>query len=82
MGRYSDVVLNGHGFQLEHGKSGMTAAFSKPDTTHEPIGSIKKVAEMALRMTGPESEADPPGPTESELVANLLIEIEKIRNAD
>jgi hypothetical protein len=82
MGRYSAIVLNGHGFQLEHGKSGMTAAFSKPDTTHKPIRSIKKVVEMALCMSSPESEVDPPGPTESELVANLLREIEKIRKAD
>jgi hypothetical protein len=81
MGSYSAVVLNGGGFQLERGASGMTAAYSGNHREHTPIRSAKKVTEMVLRLSGPMSD-DPPGtptPTEGEIVANVLRRIEEIR---
>jgi len=81
MGSYSAVVLTGKGFQLERGASGMTAAYSTRKPEHTPIRTTKEVVKMALNCSAPMSD-DPPGtptPTEGEIVANLLREIEKIR---
>jgi len=83
MGSYSAVVLTGRGFQLERGPSGMTAAYSTKALEHTPIRTAKEVAEMAINHSGPMSD-DPPGtlpPTESEIVANLLQRLKKIRRA-
>ena len=82
MGSYVALVLTGKGFQLEQGKSGMTAAFSGNDHPERtPIRSAKKIAEKAIRLSEPLPD-DLPGtstPTESEIVADVLLKIEKIR---
>jgi hypothetical protein len=83
MGRYSAVVLTGKGFQLEQGKSGLAAAYSRSTPTHTPIKTVKKVLENAIELSGPMSD-DPPGtprPSESEIVTKVLKKIDKIRGA-
>lgn len=81
LGRYSAVVLTGKGFQLERGKSGMTAAYSGNDPEHTPIRLLADVVETALQLSEPMSDDPPdtPTPTEGEIVANILRKIGKIR---
>lgn len=83
MGRYYAVILNGQGFQLESGKAGMTAAFSKSTApTFTPIRTINQVLEKAIELSGP-LEDDPPSvrtPTETEIIEKLVVEIQKILN--
>lgn len=80
MGRYSALVLSGKGFQIERGKSGMTAAFSRNVPEYTPIRTIKEVVAVALELSGPLSDdpSDTPSPTESEIVADVLRKIKKI----
>jgi hypothetical protein len=81
MGHYSAVVLTGRGFQLENGKSGMSAAYSRNPPTHSPIVSTRELVEAVLELSQPLPD-DPPGtstPIEEEIVAKLLRNIEEIR---
>ena len=81
MGRYSAVVLTGKGFQLERGKSGMTAAFSRNIPERTSIKTVKEVVKMALQLSGPLSDDPPdtPVPTETEIIASLLRNIQEVR---
>lgn len=80
MGRYSAVVLTGDGFQIESGKSGMTAAFSKNATTHTSIRTVKEVLENAIELSCPLPDDSPgtPTPSESEIVAKVVKKIEAL----
>ncbi len=83
MGRYQAVVITRHGFQLEEGKSGMSAAFSKPNTKHTPLRGAKKLVEKVRALSQPLSD-DPPGtptPTEREIVTKVFRKIEELRSA-
>ncbi len=82
MGRYSAVVLTGKGFQCESGRAGESAAHAGNTPTFTPIKSgAKKVLETVLRYNEPLDEHDK-RPTESEIVADMLKKIEKIRNPE
>jgi hypothetical protein len=83
MGRYSAVILTGEGFQLESGKAGMAAAFTGgSDPICIPIEKTASVLERAIAFSGPleDDPPDTPTPSEGEIVAKLLREIEEFRN--
>ena len=79
MGSYSAVILTGKGFQIESGKSGMTAAYTGTNEKYRPLkGGAKKVLETVLRYNDPLDEDDK-RPNEAEIVADVLRKIEELR---
>jgi hypothetical protein len=84
MGNYHKVVLTGNGFQLESGKTGMSATCgggSSPKRTS--LRNVSKVRERIIAFSKT-LEGDSPltqTPSESEIINNLLSEIEEILGA-
>lgn len=84
MGNYHKVVLTGNGFELESGKVGMSATCgggSSPKRTS--LRKVSKVREriIAFSKTLEGDSPTTPAPSESEIVNNLLSEIEEILGA-
>ena len=81
MARYTEVILTGTGFQVESGKAGMTAAFSrKEEPTRQPIKKATKVLEMVMACNEPLDEEDI-RPTEGEIITKILNRIDMIRRS-
>ena len=79
MGSYSAVILTGKGFQIESGKSGMTAAYAGTNEKYRPLkGGARKVLEVVLRHNDPLDDNDV-RPNETEIIADTLRKVEEIR---
>ncbi len=73
MGRYSEVVLDGDGFKIKTGKSGMVAASTgRNDHSFRPVRSAKEVLERALAFDESLSEAM--------MISEIIKKIEKLES--